>query len=95
VSIAVDDKGGALAGTHVSTGTIDYDSGAVSVTFDANVVDKAVVVCTYQWDSEASGDGINEIEFDMSLVPVQAKIHPLKFKYSVPAGLAASAPPCC
>jgi hypothetical protein len=38
-----------------------------------------------------SGDNINEIEFDMSLVPVQAKIHPLKFKYSVPAGLAASA----
>jgi hypothetical protein len=91
VAIAVDDGAGALTGTHITTGTIDYDSGAVSVTFDDNIANKAVVVATYQWDSEVSGDNINEIEFDMSLVPVQAKIHPLKFKYSVPAGLAASA----
>jgi hypothetical protein len=48
-------------------------------------------LATYQWDSEADGDNINEIEFDMSVVPVQAKIHPLRFRYSVPAGLAASA----
>jgi Major capsid protein Gp23 len=92
VAIAVDDKAGNLTGTHVSTGTIDYDAGAVSVTFDANVTNGAVVVATYAWNSETEGEaGINEIEFDMSLVPVQAKIHPLKFKYSVPAGLAASA----
>jgi hypothetical protein len=92
VAIAVDDKAGGLSGTHVSTGTIDYDTGAVSVTFDANVTNGAVVVATYAWNSETEGEsGINEIEFDMSLVPVQAKIHPLKFKYSVPAGLAASA----
>jgi hypothetical protein len=91
VVVAVDDGAGALTGTHVSTGTIDYASGAISVTFDSNVADKTVVVATYQWNSETQGDNINEIEFDMSLVPVQAKIHPLKFKYSVPAGLAASA----
>jgi major capsid protein Gp23 len=51
----------------------------------------AVVAATFQWDSETDGDKIREIEFDMSVVPVQAKIHPLKFKYSVAAGLAASA----
>jgi hypothetical protein len=49
VAIAVDDGAGALTGTHITTGTIDYGTGAVSVTFDANIADKAVVVATYQW----------------------------------------------
>jgi hypothetical protein len=58
---------GVMTGPDVSTGTVDYSNGAVSVTFSSNVDNKAVVVATYSWD------------------------FPLKFKYSVPAGLAASA----
>jgi hypothetical protein len=61
------------------------------VTYSSAVDSNAVVTANFQWDSEADGSKIREIEFDMSVVPVQAKIHPLKFKYSVPAGLAASA----
>jgi Major capsid protein Gp23 len=90
--VAVDDSNGNLTGTNVSTGTIDYTTGSVSVTFASAVANTTPVIASYQWDSEANGEtGINEIEFDMSVIPVRAKIHPLKFKYSVAAGLAASA----
>jgi hypothetical protein len=90
--VAVDDSNGSLTGTNVTTGTVDYEGGSVSVTFASSVLTKTPVICSHQWDSEANGEqGINEIEFDMSVIPVRAKIHPLKFKYSVAAGLAASA----
>jgi hypothetical protein len=93
VSLAVDDGAGGFTGPDVDTGTVDYDTGAVSITYESGSApdNSAVVSATFQWDSEADGSKIREIEFDMSVVPVQAKIHPLKFKYSVAAGLAASA----
>jgi len=89
--VGVDNAAGAITGPHITTGTVDYATGAVSVTFDAAVTNLAIVLATYQWDSEVNGEAINEIEFDMSVFPIAAKIHPLKFKYSVAAGLAASA----
>lgn len=89
--VAVDNSSGGISGPHVTTGTVDYASGAVSITFDGPVTNMATVLVTYLWDSESNGEAINEIEFDMNVFPVQAKIHPLKFKYSVAAGLAASA----
>jgi hypothetical protein len=90
-SVATDDSAGGITGPDITTGTVDYATGAVSVTFSAAVTNLAVVLVNYLWDSEANGEAINEIEFDMSVFPIQAKIHPLKFKYSVAAGLAASA----
>ena len=33
----------------------------------------------YAWSSEANTAGINEVEFNLTMVPVQARIHPLKF----------------
>jgi Major capsid protein Gp23 len=90
-SVATDDSAGGISGPDVTTGTVDYTTGAVSVTFSAAVTNLAIVLVNHLWDSEANGEGINEIEFDMSVFPIEAKIHPLKFKYSVVAGLAASA----
>jgi hypothetical protein len=90
-SVATDDSAGGVSGPDIATGTVDYATGAVSVTFSAAVTNGAIVLVNYLWDSEANGEAINEIEFDMSVFPIQAKIHPLKFKYSVAAGLAASA----
>jgi hypothetical protein len=89
--IAIDNGAGVITGSSVTTGTVDYATGAVSVTYSAPVTNLAIVLATYQWDSEANGEAINEIEFDMNVFPIAAKIHPLKFKYSVAAGLAASA----
>jgi hypothetical protein len=90
-SVATDDSAGGITGPDVDTGTVDYATGSISVTFCDPVTADAVVLVNYLWDSEANGEAINEIELDMSVFPIQAKIHPLKFKYSVAAGLAASA----
>jgi len=90
--VAIDNGSGVLTGTDVGgSSTINYTTGAVSITYTTAPDNNATVLASYQWNSETNGDAINEIEFNMSVVPVQAKIHPLKFKYSVAAGLAASA----
>jgi len=90
-TVAVDDGSGSMTGPDVSSGTVDYNTGAVSITFSSAIANNAQVLASYSWNSETNGDSINEIEFDMNVIPIQAKIHPLKFKYSVAAGLAASA----
>jgi hypothetical protein len=83
---------GVLDGAGVNT--IVYSggtAGAVTVTFLTAPTAASNIYCQYSWSSEANTAGINEIEFDLITVPVKAKIHPLKFTYSVAAGLAASA----
>jgi nicotinamidase-related amidase len=89
---AVDNGSGLLTGTGFSgTNTVNYTSGAITVTAAVAADNGAPIVATYSWNSETNDTSINQIEFDMSVVPIQAKIHPLMFKYSVAAGLAASA----
>jgi hypothetical protein len=87
----VDNSAGAISGTGITTGTIDYTTGAVSVTFATAPATGVQVVLNYNSDFENDELAIRSIEFDMSVVPVQAKMHPVRFKYSVAAGLAASA----
>jgi hypothetical protein len=74
--------------------TITYTggtAGATAVKFLTAPVTGSSIYAQYAWSSESNTAGINEIEFDLITVPVKAKIHPLKFTYSVAAGLAASA----
>jgi hypothetical protein len=88
-----DDGNGHLTGASLAAGTntINYTSGAVTVTFSANVTAASNVYTQYAWSSETNTGLINQIEFDLTTVPVKAMIHPLMFTYSVAAGLAASA----
>ena len=87
---ATDDGAGALKGSGVTSGTIDYVSGAVSITFSSNVGNAVDVSAEYRWDSEKNESGIRQIEFDLTVKPVNAKLYPVLMKYSVAAGLAAS-----
>jgi hypothetical protein len=94
VKLAKDDGNGKLIGDAVNVAnpnTINYTNGALVVSLSGNLTDGAQLIATYSWDSESSNESIRSLEFDIGTVPVQAKIHPIRFNYSVAAGLAAKA----
>jgi hypothetical protein len=89
-----DDGNGNLVGASLNPAgpnTVNYTTGAMAVNFSAAPTAASSIFSQYAWSSEANTAGINEVEFNLTTVPVQARIHPLKFTYSVAAGLAASA----
>jgi len=86
-----DDGNGNITGTGISAGTVNYTTGAISVTFSSAPALSVALSTTYLWNSETLDSSIRQIEFNIGLQPVQAQIHPLTFRYSVRAGLAAQA----
>jgi hypothetical protein len=95
--VTVDNGSGGLIGANLNTAltnTIVYTgtgAGSIQINYAAPPDPNTSIFVQYQWNSEANTNNINEIEFNLVTVPVQARIHPLKFTYSVAAGLAASA----
>lgn len=87
----VDNGSGSIVGTGITSGTINYTTGAISVTFANAVTNTTPVLASYRYSSEISEQNIRQVEFDLTLVPVQARIHPLGYRFSVAAGLAAQA----
>jgi len=49
-----DNRDGTLTGDAGGTGTINYATGAISVTFNANVGNSTNVTCTYQWEDSSN-----------------------------------------
>jgi len=92
-NVAVDNGLGVLVGETVSTGTLNYASGAFSITFKAGSAPGAgvAITVTSRYDVEQSPDNIPEMEIGLNLVPIQAKPHPLRVRWSVAAQLAATA----
>jgi Major capsid protein Gp23 len=89
-----DDGNGNLVGASLNPAgpnTVNYTTGAMAVNYSAAPTAASSIYSQYAWSSEANTAQINEVEFNLTTVPVQARIHPLKFTYSVAAGLAASA----
>lgn len=88
--VATDDGNGNIVGTGVS-GTINYTSGVLAITWTTAPANSEAVTAEYAYDSEVATSNIRELEFGLDLIPVLAKQHPLKVKWSVTAGLAANA----
>lgn len=86
----VDDGNGNIVGNGGS-GTVNYATGAFDVTFAAAPANAADIVVEYCYSSEQAEETIRTVEFNLNLIPVKAKRHPLRFKHSVDAGLAANA----
>jgi len=86
-----DDGAGNLVGAGISAGTVNYATGAISVTFSTAPSSSAAITVEYRNDIEQSPDNIRQMEIGLNLVPIQAKPHPLKVVYSVQSQLAASA----
>lgn len=94
-AIATDDGNGNFTVTattpHLTAGTIDYTTGAITGTFSAAPANAAAVTAGYRYDSETTATNIRQLEIQLSLVPVTAEPHPLNVKWSTQAQLAAAA----
>jgi len=87
----VDNGAGSITGTGISAGTINYNTGAISVTFSVAPVNTTPVSVVYTYDYENAATSIRELELQLSLLPVTATPHPLRIKWSTQAQLAAAA----
>ena len=91
-SRAVDDGNGNIVGVGIDTGsTIDYATAATVVNYLVAPALGCEVRLTYCYSAEESCENIRAVEFDIREQEVKAKMHPITFKYTVSAGLAAKA----
>jgi len=90
-SIAADNGDGGFHGAALSTGTLNYTSGAISVTFGTAPAAAAAITLEYRYDYEINVDNLRGLDIGLNLVPVNAKPHPLKLTWSVASQLAAQA----
>lgn len=88
--VATDDGSAGVSGTGV-TGSIVYASGVISLTITPAPGAGQSIAVSYNYDSEVSYQNIRELEFGLNMIPVSAKPHPVKIKWSAVANLAASA----
>lgn len=84
-STATDNGNGVLSGSGISTGTINYTSGAYSITFSSNVTNGIAVTATYDYNSEQTPSGIGQIDIDMAQTTVTARPYKLRALYTLDA----------
>lgn len=77
----VDNGAGAFTGT--GTGTVDYTTGAISVTFSGNVKLNAAVYCTYQFYGEGSNPNAAQYGMTITEIQGQAKERRLQYNFSI------------
>lgn len=86
----VDNGSGTITGAGIS-GTINYATGALSVTFTAAPAVGTAISASFRYDSENAPTNIRQLEIQLLMQPIQAQPHPLNVKWSTQAQLAASA----
>lgn len=91
VEVGTDDGSGLITGSSITSGTVDYATGAVTITFTAAPAAGLAITIDYEGNHELSPDGIRELELGLNIIPVVAKPHPLRVTWSVQAQLAAMA----
>jgi hypothetical protein len=89
VQVGVDDGNGNIVGPTIASGTVNYATGALSVTFTATPA--AAPSFGARYSSESTPANIRSLSLNMSTIPVQAQSHPLRVNWSVQAQLAAAA----
>jgi hypothetical protein len=78
-----DDGEGGLIGD--GSGTVDYVTGAIDVTFDSNVASGADVEVTYQVDQERNPDAVGIIDLELRSDTVRARRHALRARWMMDA----------
>jgi hypothetical protein len=84
VETFTDDGAGTLTGDAAGTGTIDYVTGAISVTFNAAPAAGANVDAAYEYDMEANTQ-IPEVDLLLTSSPVIARPRKLRSRWSMEA----------
>lgn len=79
-----DDGEGVLAGDGGGSGTIDYATGAISVTFGAAVGVGDPVTVDYEYDSESHAD-VPQLDIQLTSSPVVARSNKLRARWSLEA----------
>lgn len=84
ISIAVDDGSGNFVGTAISTGTVNYTTGAVAVTLATALTADDVATVRYDYDSEveASYGNLGSVELQLRAYQFRVKPHPLNVSWS-------------
>lgn len=82
--VAIDDGAGNLVGTAISAGTVDYITGAISVTFAAAPAATQQIAFEYNYDSEveASYGELGSVELQLKDYQFRVKPHPLMASWS-------------
>lgn len=88
--VGKDWNGEAVTGTVTYDGTAAMNAAVVNVTFASAPENGTLVVEAYS-DTEVGLQEINEVQFDITAVPVTARAHPLKYAVSAQAQLIAAA----
>lgn len=86
---ATDNGSGQLSGTGVTSGSVDYSTGALSITFANAPGNGDAVVVSYKANTEENPSNIRKLKFELLTKAVQMELHPLQYEYSVPASMAA------
>lgn len=68
---------GGITGTGIVSGAIDYNTGAISVTFTSAVSASVNVIATYDYNMECNSN-IPQINIDIELLEIKAKTRKLK-----------------
>jgi hypothetical protein len=87
--IGTDNGSGLITGTGITSGTINYTSGAIVVVFTAAVGNGTVVTAKFRYDSEQYTAGIRSLDIQITNLPITAEPHPLKITWSQQSQFAA------
>lgn len=88
--IGIDNGAGVIVGPKLSgTNTINYSTGAITVTFTSAPASGAAVVCEFNWDSEASGNfaSFGTVGINVAKIRFKARPVPLGYRFSDMAAL--------
>jgi hypothetical protein len=87
--IGTDNGSGAITGTGITAGTIDYNAGTISITYAVAPANATNVIATFRYDSEQSPSSIRSLDIQLTSLPISAEPHPLKISVSQQAQFAA------
>jgi hypothetical protein len=82
-----DNGDGTLTGDAGGSGTINYATGAISVTYNAGLAGGTPIYADYRYNVERDNASIGELNIEVTSSNVDAMIFPLKLNYTVFAAI--------
>ena len=84
--IAIDDGNGGITGTGVTSGTIDYETGAITVQFTAAPALDTPVLAQYRYNMDLTTVGFSQVDLDLASVSLEAFPRKLRARWLLDAG---------
>ena len=78
----IDDGNGSISGTNIASGTVNYETGAITITFTNPPDNATIILVTYEYVSEVSPT-TPLIDVQVTSSSIQAIRHALRFRYSL------------